>query len=405
MSTDPTASTGRAAGAAGRAEGVHSAERAAHEAAPGTPGTPRAPGTPDDAERTAPPGGGGTGPSDRARIVVLGSANMDLVAYTRAAPERGETVTGDAFRTIAGGKGANQAIAAARAGAAVTMIGAVGDDDFGVRLRAALDTAGVGTGPLRTVPGPSGIAHIVVDGEGHNAIVVVPGANGTVTALADGDEAVIASAGALLLQLELPLPGVLAGARAARRHGVRTVLTPAPAQPLPDELLAATDLLVPNEHEATALSGCRDPHAAARALLEAVPEVVVTLGAAGCLYAARGQDLLVVPAQPAKAVDTTAAGDTFVGALAVALGEGRAMRQALAWATAASALSVEREGASSSMPARSAIDARAARSPKTPPPTDEAAPPAPADPPGRSHRAAGPPEHDDATDDPTRPAP
>lgn len=113
--------------------------------------------------------------------MVLGSANMDLAAYTRVAPARGETVTGEAFRTVAGGKGANQAIAAARAGGEVTFVGAVGDDDFGPRLRAALDGAGVGTGPLRTVPGPSGIAHIVVDGEGHNAIVVVPGANGTVT--------------------------------------------------------------------------------------------------------------------------------------------------------------------------------------------------------------------------------
>ncbi|WP_235032357.1 ribokinase [Actinacidiphila yanglinensis] len=285
---------------------------------------------------------------------------MDLAAYTRVAPARGETVTGESFRTVAGGKGANQAIAAARAGGSVCFVGAVGEDDFGPRLRAALDGAGVGTGPLRTVPGPSGIAHIVVDGEGHNAIVVVPGANGTVTGLADGDEDVIAAAGALLLQLELPLDGVLAGARAAHRHGVRTVLTPAPARPLPDGLLAVTDLLVPNEHEAAALSGRSDPRAAARVLLEAVPEVVVTLGAAGCLYAARGREPLAVPALPAKAVDTTAAGDTFVGALAVALGEGRPTARALEWATAASALSVEREGASSSMPVRAEIDARAA---------------------------------------------
>jgi ribokinase len=300
----------------------------------------------------------------RARIVVLGSANMDLVAYTPVAPCRGETVTGNSFRTVAGGKGANQAIAAARAGGAVTMIGAVGDDDFGLRLRAALDDAGVATGPLRTVPGPSGTAHIVVDGEGHNAIVVVPGANGAVTGLAERDEDVIAGAGALLLQLELPLPGVLAGARAAHRHGVRTVLTPAPARPLPGELLAVTDLLVPNEHEAAALSGHHDPHTAARTLLEAVPEVVITLGSAGCLYAGRGREPLVVPAYEAKAVDTTAAGDTFAGALAVALGEGRAMPQALAWATAASALSVERAGASTSMPDRADIDARAATPPR-----------------------------------------
>jgi ribokinase len=298
-------------------------------------------------------------------IAVLGSANMDLVAYVRAAPARGETVTGESFRTVAGGKGANQAIAAARAGGAVTMIGAVGDDDFGRRLRTALEGAGVGTGQLRTAPGPSGIAQIVVDGEGHNAIVVVPGANGTVTELTSQDEAAIGAAGALLLQLELPLAGVLAGARAARAHGVRTVLTPAPAQPLPDELLAVTDLLVPNEHEAAALSGERDPRAAARALLDSVPEVVITLGAAGCLYAVRGGEPLAVPALAADVVDTTAAGDTFVGALAVALGEGRATADALGWATAASALSVERPGASSSMPDRAAIDARAAGARRT----------------------------------------
>lgn len=297
----------------------------------------------------------------RARIAVLGSANMDLVAYAPVAPRLGETVTGESFRTVPGGKGANQAVAAARAGGAVAMVGAVGEDDFGGRLRAALDEAGVDTARLRTVPGPSGIAQITVDGAGHNAIVVVPGANGTVTSLAPEDEAAIGAAGALLLQLELPLAGVLAGARAARERGVRTVLTPAPARPLPEELLAAVDLLVPNEYEAAALSGEQDPRAAARALLDAVPEVVVTLGAAGCLYAVRGREPLAVPALEAEAVDTTAAGDTFVGALAVALGEGRAADEALAWATAAAALSVGRAGASSSMPHRPAIDALAAR--------------------------------------------
>ena len=297
----------------------------------------------------------------RARIAVLGSANMDLVAYARVAPRLGETVTGESFRTVPGGKGANQAVAAARAGGAVAMVGAVGADDFGGRLRAALDEAGVDTARLRTVPGPSGIAQITVDGAGHNAIVVVPGANGAVTSLTPEDEAAIGAAGALLLQLELPLAGVLAGARAARERGVRTVLTPAPARPLPDELLAAVDLLVPNEHEAAALSGAQDPRAAARALLDAVPEVVVTLGSAGCLYAVRGREPLAVPALKAEAVDTTAAGDTFVGALAVALGEGRAPGDALAWATAAAALSVERAGASSSMPHRPDIDERAAR--------------------------------------------
>ncbi|MFG2948600.1 ribokinase [Streptomyces adustus] len=292
------------------------------------------------------------------RIVVLGSTNMDLVAYVEKAPQRGETVTGREFRTIPGGKGANQAIAAARAGAGVAMIGAVGNDSFGTRLRSTLEDSGVDTGLLRTAEGPSGTAHIVVDDEGGNAIVVVPGANGTVDHLTPADDHLVASADALLLQLEIPLRAVFAGARAARAHRVRTILTPAPVQPLPPDLLAAVDLLVPNEHEAAALTGRTDPREAALALLDQVPEVVVTLGAAGSLYAARGAEPLTVPAPRVSAVDSTGAGDTFVGALAVALGEGRPVREALTWAAAAAALSVQREGASASMPYRSEIEAR-----------------------------------------------
>lgn len=290
-------------------------------------------------------------------IVVLGSTNMDLVAYAARAPGRGETVTGREFATVPGGKGANQAVAAARAGGEVTMIGAVGSDHYGEILRHTLEASGVDTDLLRTAEGPSGTAHIVVDDEGANSIVVIPAANGTVTALAPGDEAVIAAAGLLLLQLELPLDAVTEGARAARRHGVRTVLTPAPARPLPPELLGAVDLLLPNEHEAAALTGLGDPRAAAAALLREVPEVVVTLGAAGCLYAARDAEPVAVAAPRVTPVDTTAAGDTFAGALAVALGEERPMPEALTWACTAAALSVQRPGASTSMPYRPEIDA------------------------------------------------
>ncbi|MFF3657971.1 ribokinase [Streptomyces olivochromogenes] len=293
-------------------------------------------------------------------IAVLGSTNMDLVAYVAKAPQRGETVTGREFRTIPGGKGANQAVAAAHAGSDVSMIGAVGADAFGSQLRTTLEHSGVDTDHLRTTEGPSGTAHIVVDDEGGNAIVVVPGANATVDHLAPGDEVLIAGADALLLQLEIPLAAVLAGAEAARRHGVRTVLTPSPVQSLPPELLASIDLLVPNEHEAAALTGVTDPREAAVALLDQVPEVVVTLGAAGSLYAARGAEPLTVPAPRVTAVDSTGAGDTFVGTLAVALAEGRPMRAALAWASTAASLSVQRVGASSSMPYRSEIDAQAA---------------------------------------------
>ncbi|MFG2473251.1 ribokinase [Streptomyces fagopyri] len=293
-------------------------------------------------------------------IAVLGSTNMDLVTYVAKAPQRGETVTGREFRTIPGGKGANQAVAAAHAGADVTLIGAVGVDSFGSQLRAALEHSGVDTDHLRTTEGPSGTAHIVVDDEGGNAIVVIPGANGTVDHLAPGDEGLITTADALLLQLEIPLAAVVAGAEAARRHGVRTILTPSPAQPLPAQLLASIDLLVPNEYEATTLTGTPDPREAATALLDHVPEVVVTLGAAGSLYAARGAAPLTVPAPRVDAVDSTGAGDTFVGTLAVALAEGRPMPEALAWASAAAALSVQRIGATSSMPYRSEIDAEAA---------------------------------------------
>ncbi|MFF4321975.1 ribokinase [Streptomyces sp. NPDC001568] len=293
-------------------------------------------------------------------IAVLGSTNMDLVAYVPKAPRLGETVTGRAFRTVPGGKGANQAVAAARLGGEVVMIGAVGADEFGVRLRAALHASGVDTAELRTVEGASGTAHITVDDEGANSIIVIPAANARVTALEPGDDARIAAADSLLLQLELPLEAVLAGALAARAHGVRTILTPAPAQPLPAGLLAATDLLVPNEHEAAALTGLTDPHRAAEALLQDVPEVVITLGAAGVLHAARGREPVAVPAPRVRAVDTTAAGDTFVGALAVALGEGRPMPQALAWAGCAAALSVQRPGAQDSMPDRADLVAFAA---------------------------------------------
>ena len=287
---------------------------------------------------------------------MLGSANMDLVAYVSRAPGLGETVFGREFHTVPGGKGANQAIAAARAGADVVMIGAVGSDAFGVSVRAALVEAGVGVERVRTVPGPTGTAHIVVDDSGDNAIVVVPSANAAVS-LSDDDRAVMDGCDVLLLQLEVPMPAVRAGAAAGRAAGARVVLTPAPAQDLPDELLGMVDLLVPNEHEAAALTGLDDPAAALAALLERVPEVVITRGAAGCLYGSRGGRPVPVPAVPVDAVDSTAAGDTFVGALAVALAEGRTAVAALRWASAAAALSVQRPGASSSMPSREEIDA------------------------------------------------
>ncbi|WP_329115884.1 ribokinase [Streptomyces sp. NBC_01465] len=293
----------------------------------------------------------------RTGIAVFGSTNMDHVVYVDHPPARSETVTGHDFRTIPGGKGANQAVAAARAGAReVTMIGAVGNDPHGAALRTALTSSGVDTDSLRTVEGLSGTAHIVVDATGGRAIAVIPGANSTVSALAAGDEAVIASAGTLLLQLELPLPGVTAAAEAARRNDVRTILTPSPAQPLPPELLAVTDLLIPNQIEAQTLTGHTDPHEAAAALLAQVPAVLITLGVHGSLYAARDAEPLLIPAPPVTAVDATGARDAYVGALAVALGEGRTVEEAMNWATAAAALCVQEIGAAPSMPYRAAID-------------------------------------------------
>ncbi|NJP23118.1 ribokinase [Microbispora hainanensis] len=286
-------------------------------------------------------------------ISVFGSANMDLVAYVAQAPKPGETVTGREFRTIPGGKGANQAIAAARAGADVAFFGAVGDDAFGPGLRAALAEAGVDTTGLRVVPGPSGVAHIVVQDGGDNSIIVVPGANGAVTGPDGRDAEVIARSDALLLQLELPMDAVVA---AAHVPGAEVILTPAPAVPLPAELLEAVDLIVPNEHEAAALTGRDDPGDALEALLGLVPEAVVTLGARGALYGSREGVRLHEPAVPVRAVDTTAAGDTFAAALAVARTEGADPARALRFASAAAALSVQREGASTSMPHRHEID-------------------------------------------------
>jgi ribokinase len=282
---------------------------------------------------------------------------MDLVAYVDTVPASGETVQGRQFRQIPGGKGANQAIAAARAGADVAFLGAVGDDAFGVQLRTTLVDSGVDVSGLRTVAGASGVAHIVVDAAGSNSIIVIPGANGTVTALREGDTRLLDGARVLLLQLETPMSGVVAAARAGRSLGATTMLTPAPARPLPAELLECVDVLLPNQHEAAALTGHDDPERALAALLESVPEVVVTLGGDGSLYGARGRDPVRVPAVRVEPVDTTGAGDTFCGAFAVARAEGRDPEAALRFAARAAALSVRRHGASTSMPTRAEIDA------------------------------------------------
>ncbi|MFD6950205.1 MULTISPECIES: ribokinase [unclassified Nocardiopsis] len=291
------------------------------------------------------------------RVAVFGSVNMDLVAYVDRVPASGETVTGTAFRQVPGGKGANQAVAAARAGADVAFLGAVGGDAFGEELRANLVDCGIDVSGLRTVPGASGVAHIVVDGGGGNSIIVVPGANGEVAGVAGGDARIIEGSAALLLQLELPMEAVVSAARAGRELGVPVYLTPAPARELPDELLESVDVLVPNQHEAAAITGRTDPRGALSALLERVPEVLLTLGGDGSLHGRRGAEAVHVPARRVEAVDTTAAGDTFCGSFAVARAEGRGPEEAMRFAAAAAALSVQRHGASSSMATRDEVEA------------------------------------------------
>ncbi|PDP85519.1 ribokinase [Glycomyces fuscus] len=291
------------------------------------------------------------------RVAVFGSVNMDLVAYVDRVPASGETVTGTAFRQVPGGKGANQAVAAARAGADVAFLGAVGEDSFGADLRANLVDSGIDVSGLRTVPGVSGVAHIVVDGGGGNSIIVVPGANGEVTGVAEGDPAVIEGSAALLLQLELPVEAVVSAARTGRELGVPVYLTPAPARELPAGLLESVDVLVPNQHEAAAITGRTEPREALAALLELVPEVLLTLGEDGSLHGRRGAEPVHVPARQVRAVDTTAAGDTFCGSFAVARAEGRTPEEAMRFAAAAAALSVQRHGASSSMASRDEVEA------------------------------------------------
>ncbi|GAB3172024.1 ribokinase [Micromonospora palomenae] len=289
------------------------------------------------------------------RVVVVGSANMDLVGTGPTLPRPGETVLGSDFVTVPGGKGANQAIAAVRAGASCAFLGAIGSDAFGVTLRARITAAGVDTGQLRVVYGASGVALVMVNAVGENAILVTPGANTAFTGLTGGELDAVREADVLVAQLEIPVETVTAAALAAREAGTRVILNAAPARQVPAELLAAVDLLVVNEPEAHALTGrgWDEP----RALLELVPRAVLTLGGAGAWYGDRDGADVHVPAVEVDVVDTTAAGDAFTAALAVAWGEGREVLDAVRWAAAAGAACVRRLGASVALPRRDEIDA------------------------------------------------
>ncbi len=284
------------------------------------------------------------------RIVVLGSANMDLVVRQPRLPEPGETMFGSSFTTVAGGKGLNQAVAAARVGGEVAFLGAVGRDAFGAELRRVLAEAGVDVTGIVETDVASGTAHISVLDGGENAIVVVPDANGVELPLDDAAKALIASAGYLVVQFERPMPLVAEAIAYARSQGVTTVVTPAPVMPLPEGFLENVDILVPNAGEARELAGVDDETEAALALSRTVGTVVVTRGSRGALVAREGAVVAEVPVHRVDPVDTTGAGDTFTGVFVARLAAGDPELDALRAASVAAAIATTRPGASTSMP-------------------------------------------------------
>lgn len=285
-------------------------------------------------------------------VVVLGSANVDLVLEVDRLPSPGETRLAAGIRRTPGGKGANQAVAAARAGASASFIGAVGADPEAELVRAALRGAGVEC-MLRTVDHPTGLAVVLLDPVGQNSIVVAAGANASVTDLTGAEQDAVAGADVLLCQLEVPVAAITAAAPHARL----LVLNAAPAGAIPDGLWAEIGVLVVNESEAADLTGLADPDKVLAELLQRVPRVIVTLGAAGAAYAERGTAALRVSAPEVSAVDTTAAGDTFCGTLAAGLAAELPLEAALRRAVVAGSLAVQRSGAIDSIPGRAEIDA------------------------------------------------
>lgn len=292
-------------------------------------------------------------------IVVVGSINLDLVAATEHIPIAGETVAGSSFQTFAGGKGANQSVAAARLGGQVSMIGKLGNDAFGVQLRESLANANVNIDAVDAVYGSSGVALITTDTEGQNAIIVVAGANASLRpADLNAQIDLIRSAGILLTQLEIPIETVEYLARIASEERIPLVLDPAPARPLPSSLLKCVDWLTPNEIETCILTGLppgdldeTSLQEAADRLLEAgCRNVVLKLGDRGCYLALADGTRERLPAYAVSTVDTTAAGDAFNGAFAVALMNGQGAVESAAWASGVAAISVTRHGAQTSMP-------------------------------------------------------
>lgn len=297
------------------------------------------------------------------RILVIGSSNTDMIVSLDHLPKPGETILGGEFRTAAGGKGANQAVGAARAGGAVTLIARLGRDSWGDRALAGLMKDRINVQHvIRDDSSPSGVALIFVSRTGENSIAVAGGANNRLST-SDIKKAspTIAAADLIVMQLETPLASVQAAVALAAQKGIPVILNPAPAQPLPSRLLQHISILTPNETEAELLTGTRvtDLKAAARAadllLKRGVQTVILTLGARGA-WVATTEIRQHVPGFKVKAIDTTAAGDIFNGALAVALAEGKPLLQAVRFGNAAAALSVTKKGAQMSAPKRADID-------------------------------------------------
>lgn len=298
------------------------------------------------------------------KIIVLGSSNTDMILKVAHIPKPGETVIGGVFSTAGGGKGANQAVAAARAGGTVTLVARVGADMFGDQAVKGLVKDNINVSHvLRDAGEPSGVALIFVDDKGENSIGVASGANGKLSpADVQAAEEAIAEADVLIMQLETPLDAIGEAAALGVKAGVKVILNPAPAQPLDNDLLSKVSILTPNENEAELLTGIAvesdaDARKAARALAErGIAIVLITLGPRGVFVHGDGLDELV-PGFEVESVDSTAAGDVFNGALAVALAEGKPLKEAVIFANAAGALSVTRLGAQPSVPNREEIDA------------------------------------------------
>jgi ribokinase len=295
-------------------------------------------------------------------ILVIGSSNTDMTAKTKDLPRPGETVLGGVFTMGAGGKGANQAVAARRLGGQVQFICKVGRDMFGDNAVKQYEAEGLDTSGILRSELPSGVALIYVDSHAENCIVVASGANGDLNeADVEASRKAIEDCGILLLQLESPIPSVLKAAKMAHEAGATVVLNPAPACPLPEELFRYIDLFIPNETELSTFSGLpvEDVESAQKAALamqaKGVGKLIVTMGSKGALIC-EGGPAVFVPAHKVKAVDTTAAGDTFCGALCVAISEGKTLKEAAQFACAASALTVQKMGAQNSIPFRKDIN-------------------------------------------------